>query len=100
MSLPQRLIPRRACSRCASRSAVDLPRYHPQVRTWEVKTDKGEHVGIFFGDYYARATKRSGAWMSNFRGQSNVSGRERPIVVNVMNFAQGEEGQPTLLVAR
>jgi peptidyl-dipeptidase Dcp len=75
----------------------DLPRYHPRVRTWEVKTDKGEHVGIFIGDYFARPTKRSGAWMSNFRSQSNVAGRERPIVVNVMNFAQGEEGQPTLL---
>jgi peptidyl-dipeptidase Dcp len=75
----------------------DLPRYHPKVRTWEVKTDRGEHVGVFFGDYFARSTKRSGAWMSNFRGQANVAGRERPIVVNVMNFAQGEEGQPTLL---
>ena len=75
----------------------DLPRYHPQVRTWEVKTDRGEHIGVFLGDYFARTTKRSGAWMSNFRSQSNVAGRERPIVVNVMNFAQGEEGQPTLL---
>jgi peptidyl-dipeptidase Dcp len=75
----------------------DLPRYHPQVRIWEVTDDKGEHVGVFLGDYFARPSKRSGAWMSAFRGQSNVAGRQRPIIVNVLNFSQGGEGEPTLL---
>jgi peptidyl-dipeptidase Dcp len=76
---------------------ADLPRYHPDVRTWEVKDERGGHVGLFLGDYFARPSKRSGAWMSNFRGQANVAGSERPIIVNVLNFARGEEGAPTLL---
>jgi len=73
------------------------PRYHPDVRVWEVTDTRGSHVGLFLGDYFARPSKRSGAWMSGFRSRSKVAGNLRPIIVNVMNFAQGEEGQPTLL---
>ncbi len=75
----------------------DAPVYHPDVRAWEVTTKAGEHVGVFLGDYFARPSKRSGAWMSSFRGQHKLGRGQRPIVVNVLNFARGAEGQPTLL---
>ena len=75
----------------------DVPRYHPDVRVWEVKNRKGEHVGLFLGDYFTRPSKRSGAWMSSFRGQHKLAKGSTPIIVNVMNFAKGAEGEPTLL---
>jgi peptidyl-dipeptidase Dcp len=76
---------------------TDVPVYHPEVRTFEVKRDGG-HVGLFLGDYFARASKRSGAWMSGWRSQRKLGGKDvRPIVVNVMNFAKGAPGEPTLL---
>jgi peptidyl-dipeptidase Dcp len=75
----------------------DVPRYHHEVRIWEVTDRRGKFVGLFLGDYFARPSKRSGAWMSSFRSQSKVAGDVRPIIVNVMNFAQGAEGDPTLL---
>ena len=55
------------------------------------------HVALFFGDYFARPSKRSGAWMSSFRSQERLAGDITPIVVNVMNFSKGGEGQPSLL---
>ncbi len=70
--------------------------YHPDARAWEVKKD-GEHVGVFVGDYFARASKRSGAWCSRFRPQSNIDRPVSPLVVNVCNFAKAPDGQPTLL---
>ncbi|MDO9382234.1 MAG: M3 family metallopeptidase [Hyphomicrobiaceae bacterium] len=75
----------------------DAPRYHPDVRVWEVLTRGGEHVGVFLGDYFARPSKQSGAWMSAFRSQMKLGGEQRPIIVNVMNFARGAEGESTLL---
>ena len=75
----------------------DVPRYHPDVRTWEVTDRRGSYVGLFLGDYFARPSKRSGAWMSSFRSQSKVAGDIRPIIVNVLNFAQSAEGEPALL---
>ncbi len=75
----------------------DVPVYHPDVRAWEVRTKAGEHVGLFYGDYYARPSKRSGAWMSSYRTQQKLTGTVRPIVVNVMSVARGAPGQPTLL---
>jgi len=78
-----------------------LELYHPDVRAFEVKDRKGGHVGLFLGDYFARPTKRSGAWMSAFRGQHKLgpasSPDVRPIIVNVMNFARGVDGEPTLV---
>jgi peptidyl-dipeptidase Dcp len=72
---------------------ADAPRYHPDVRAWEVK--RGErHIGLFLGDYFARPSKRSGAWMSSFRMQEKLAGDIRPIIVNVMNFSKGD---PALL---
>jgi peptidyl-dipeptidase Dcp len=74
----------------------DLPVYHPEVRIFEVKRG-GRHVGLFFGDYFARPSKHSGAWMSSWRKQQKLAGDITPIIVNVMNFAKGRPGEPTLL---
>ncbi len=75
----------------------DFPRYHPDVRAWRVLDANGAVVGTFLGDYFARESKRSGAWMSAFRSQEKLAGDIRPIIVNVMNFAKGGEGEPSLL---
>jgi peptidyl-dipeptidase Dcp len=75
----------------------DLPRYHPDVRVWEVLDRTGTHVGIFMGDYFARPSKRSGAWMSAFRSQHKLAKGQSPIIVNVLNFAKGADGEPALL---
>ena len=74
-----------------------MPLYHQDARAWEV-TLKGRHMAVFIGDFFARSSKRSGAWCSRFRAQSNMAGAEiRPITINVCNFAKAPEGQPTLL---
>ncbi|HSM39518.1 MAG TPA: M3 family metallopeptidase, partial [Afifellaceae bacterium] len=75
----------------------DVPLYHPEVRPFEVTDAQGRHVGIFLGDYFARSSKRSGAWASAFRSQRKLGGEVRPIIVNVMNFAKGAEGEANLL---
>jgi peptidyl-dipeptidase Dcp len=75
----------------------DLKLYHPDVRAWTVTGRDGEPVALFLGDYFARPSKRSGAWMSQFRGQQKLDGPQLPIVVNVMNFAKGGEGDASLL---
>ena len=56
----------------------DAPRYQEDVRVWEVTDKRGAHVGLFLGDYFARPSKRSGAWMSSFRSQSKVAGEVTP----------------------
>lgn len=73
---------------------VDVPVWHPDVRAFEVKGADGSHVGIFFGDYYARPSKKSGGWMGTMRDQEKLRGNVRPLVLNVMNFNKGD---PTLL---
>ena len=75
----------------------DVPVYHPDVRAWEVLDAQGAHMGLFYGDYFARASKRSGAWASSYRGQRNLDERVRPIIVNVMNFSAPTDGEPALL---
>jgi len=75
---------------------LDLPLYHPDARAWEV-TRQGRHVAVFIGDYFARPSKRSGAWMSAFRRQQKLDGDVRPIIVNVCNFARPPAGAPALL---
>lgn len=75
----------------------DVPVYHPDVRAFEVRDAGGASIGLFYGDYFARPSKRSGAWMSAFRSQEKLNGTITPVIVNVMNFARGAEGQPTLL---
>jgi peptidyl-dipeptidase Dcp len=76
---------------------TDVPVYHPDVRVWEVRGAGGDHVGVFFGDYFARPSKRSGAWMTSLRDQERLDGEVRPLVLNVMNFNKGAKGEPTLL---
>ena len=76
---------------------VDVPRYHPDVRAWQVRDADGAEIGLFLGDYFARSSKRSGAWMSAFRSQERLNGDIKPIIVNVMNFARAPRGEPTLL---
>ncbi|MGR3541424.1 MAG: M3 family metallopeptidase [Hasllibacter sp.] len=70
------------------RELPDAPRWHPDVRVWEV-TRRGRHMAVFFGDWFARASKRSGAWCTAMRSQSALDGEVRPLVVNVCNFAGG-----------
>ena len=79
------------------KESSDVPRYHPDVRAWEVKDRNGAHRGLFLGDYYARPSKRSGAWMSSYRDQHKLGKGARPIIVNVMSFSKGSDGEPALL---
>lgn len=76
---------------------TDIPVYNPVVRVWEVMDARGNSVGLFFGDYYARSTKRSGAWMSAFRTQQKLVGNVQPLVINNMNLNQPAAGEPTLM---
>ena len=74
----------------------DGPVYHPDVRLWNVTRD-GKHIAVFVGDYFARASKRSGAWCMAMRSQQKLAGDVQPIVVNVCNFAKPAAGKPALL---
>ena len=75
----------------------DIVAYHPDVRVFEALNSKGDHVALFLGDYFARPSKRSGAWMSSFRTQHKLKGDVHPIIINVMNFARGADHESTLL---
>jgi peptidyl-dipeptidase Dcp len=75
---------------------VGLDLHHGDARAWEV-TRKGAHLAVFVGDYFARGSKRSGAWCSAMRSQRKLGGEVRPIVLNVCNFAKPAEGKPALL---
>lgn len=74
----------------------DIAGYHPDVLVWEVLRN-GQVIGLFYGDYFARAGKRSGAWMTSFREQSKLDGAQIPFIVNTCNFSKPPEGQPALL---
>jgi len=76
--------------------ALDVPLYHDDARAWEVTRD-GRHLAVFIGDYFARGSKRSGAWCSAMRQQQKLAGDIRPVVVNVCNFAKPAAGEPALL---
>lgn len=71
----------------------DLHGYHPDVRVFEVRDEDGSPLGLFLGDFYARASKRGGAWMNSLVKQSRLEGT-RPVVVNNLNIVKGE---PTLM---
>jgi peptidyl-dipeptidase Dcp len=76
----------------------DLPKYNPEVRTFEVQDADGSFLGVFMTDYFPRPGKRSGAWTSRFRGVSFKDGKSiRPIVTNVCNFSRPANGAPALL---
>ena len=84
----------KAAFACATRlfglefKPLDVPLYHSDCRAWEVTRD-GKHVAVFIGDYFARASKRSGAWCSAMRGQAKFPRVQGPVVINVCNFAKG-----------
>ena len=77
---------------------ANVPVYHEDVRVWEVKDRaSGRHVGIWYFDPYARAGKRSGAWMNAYRAQSRFNGNVTTIVSNNANFVKGAPGEPVLI---
>ena len=76
----------------------DIPGYHKDVKVYDVKDEAGEHKALFYVDFFPRASKRSGAWMTEFRGQSIVDGVEkRPFVSIVTNFTKPTDTDPSLL---
>lgn len=75
----------------------DLPRWHPDQQVFEVREADGSHLAILYLDYYARESKRGGAWMNALRPQSNVDGFVTPVVTNNFNFPAPTEGSPSLL---
>ncbi|MEY9910739.1 peptidyl-dipeptidase Dcp [Catenulispora sp. MAP12-49] len=75
----------------------DLVAYHPDVRIWEVFDADGSGIGLFLGDFYARGSKRGGAWMTNYVDQSRLLGQP-PVIVNNLNVAKPPAGEPTLLM--
>ena len=75
----------------------DIPVWHGDVRVWEVSDRDGRHKALFYGDYFARPSKRSGAWMTSLRDQQRLDGEITPLIINVCNFSKGAEGQPALL---
>jgi peptidyl-dipeptidase Dcp len=79
------------------RARSDVPVWHPDVRVWEVRGADDKPIGLFFGDYFARSSKRSGAWMTSLRDQERLAGDIRPLIVNVCNFSKAADGEPTLL---
>jgi len=76
----------------------DIEVYHPDVEVFEVTEADGTHLGIFYSDYYPRDGKRSGAWSSSLRSQSNIDGDYiTPLVHNVGNFAKPTADKPSLM---
>jgi len=75
----------------------DLEAYHPDVRIFEIRDRDDRLIGLFLGDYFARQSKRSGAWMSGLQQQHKLDGGQIPIIYNVMNFAKPPKGKPALL---
>lgn len=77
---------------------TDIPVYHDEVSTYQVLDREGNHLGIFYTDFFPRPSKRQGAWMVNFVNQSNIDGNSiRPFIVNVCNFTAPQGGIPALL---
>ena len=74
----------------------NLPTYHPDVRVWEVFDADGSPLGLFLGDFYARPSKRGGAWMNAYVSQTHLLGTS-PVVANHLNIPKPPEGEPTLL---
>lgn len=77
---------------------TDIPRYHPDVKTYEVLDDKGDHMAVLYADFFPRKGKRAGAWMTGFRPQKKVNGVDiRPHVSIVCNFTKPTRTKPSLL---
>ena len=76
---------------------VDVPLHHPDARAFEVTDASGARVGLFIGDYFARTSKHSGAWMTSLRDQEKLAGDIRPVILNICNFSKPAAGEPALL---
>lgn len=77
---------------------TDLPKYHEDVKTFEVKEADGSHIGILYADYFPRESKRGGAWMNSYRKQSRLGGeRVTPVISNAGNFSKPTGDKPALL---
>ncbi len=77
---------------------TDIPVYHKDVKVYDVRDNDGSHLALFYADFFPRATKRGGAWMTEFRGQRIENGVEtRPLVSIVTNFTKPTETSPSLL---
>lgn len=80
------------------RQLDDVPVYHPDVTAWEVTDKDGKHLGILYMDFFPRASKKGGAWMTSYRKQKTVNGkRHAPIISIVCNFSKPTAGNPALL---
>jgi peptidyl-dipeptidase Dcp len=76
----------------------DIPTYHEDVKTFEVKRADGSHVGILYTDYFPRASKRGGAWMNSFRKQRRLNGAMvTPLIANTGNFSKPTPDTPSLI---
>jgi peptidyl-dipeptidase Dcp len=75
----------------------DAPTWHPDQQVFEVSESNGKHVGVLYMDFFARESKRGGAWMNELRAQSNVDAFVTPIVTNNFNFPPPTAGNPSLL---
>jgi peptidyl-dipeptidase Dcp len=76
---------------------ADVPLYHPDARAWRVTDTGGAEVGLFIGDYFARSSKHSGAWMTSLRDQKKLTGTVTPVILNICNFSKPAKGEPALL---
>lgn len=81
-------------------SRDDIPVYHPDVRVWEMTGPGGQHRGLFYGDYFARPGKRSGAWMGVLRRQQRLAGEVTPLIYNNCNYNKPAPGEPALISMR
>ena len=80
------------------RELDNVPVYHEDVKVYEVNDADGRHLALFYADFFPRASKRGGAWMTEFRGQSIVNGVERrPFISTVMNFTKPTADAPSLI---
>ena len=76
----------------------DIPKYHKDVKTYQVFDDQDNFIAIFYADFHPRAGKRAGAWMTQYKGQFKKDGvNERPHVSNVCNFTKPTASKPSLL---
>jgi peptidyl-dipeptidase Dcp len=75
----------------------DISAWHNDVRVFEMRDGDGNIGGFFFGDYFARPTKRSGAWMGGLQSAHRLDGGQLPFIYNIMNFARAAAGTPSLL---
>ena len=75
---------------------ADIPVYHPDMKVWVVSR-QGREIGVFYGDFFARPGKRSGAWMTSFRDQQKLGGAVMPLIINTSNFSEPPENDPALL---